>query len=171
MHVSAAISNHPLPTFATAAACIAALAVLMVHNMQHPSSELANAEPGSSSTGAGMDPAGSFAPTELFEEAQKRYLLQAEEFAIRVQTVPISAPISKETNKTVLLLSAIVQTTPPSAIINGKAVHLGETAKIQSDSGVLAIKCLRIEKDFVTISVEGEETPRNLHLKDSSSEK
>jgi hypothetical protein len=51
------------------------------------------------------------------------------------------------------------------AVINGKALSEGQTAAASIKSGTLTIKCLKIEKDSALISVEGEDTPRLLHLR------
>jgi len=53
----------------------------------------------------------------------------------------------------------------PLAVINGKTLSNGETAKITIKPSTLSIKCLNIEKDAVTIAVEGEDAPRRLALK------
>jgi hypothetical protein len=51
------------------------------------------------------------------------------------------------------------------AMINGKTLSEGESAGLSLKSGPLFIKCLKIEKDSVLISVDGEDAPRVLHLK------
>jgi hypothetical protein len=51
------------------------------------------------------------------------------------------------------------------AVINGKTLSEGESASVSVKPGTLAIKCLKIEKDSVLISVEGEDTRRLLHLR------
>jgi hypothetical protein len=51
------------------------------------------------------------------------------------------------------------------ALVNGKVLSEGEIAAVSIKSGMLTIKCLKIEKDSVLISVEGEDTPRLLHLR------
>ena len=52
----------------------------------------------------------------------------------------------------------------PMAVINGKTVEEGASAKINLKPGTLNIKCLKIEKDSVSISIEGEDQPRVLRL-------
>jgi len=53
----------------------------------------------------------------------------------------------------------------PFAVINGKTVSEGETTRISVKQQTLEIKCLKIEKGFVTIKIEGEESPRTLRVK------
>lgn len=53
----------------------------------------------------------------------------------------------------------------PLTVINGKTLSEGESATVSLKPGTLTIKCLKIEKDSVLISVEGEGTPRILHLR------
>ena len=52
----------------------------------------------------------------------------------------------------------------PMAVINGKTVGEGASAKISLKPDTLNIKCLRIEKDSVSIFIEGEDQPRVLRL-------
>ena len=51
------------------------------------------------------------------------------------------------------------------ALINGKTLSEGESAAVSVKPGTLTIKCLKIEKDLVLITVHGEDTPRLLHLR------
>jgi hypothetical protein len=51
------------------------------------------------------------------------------------------------------------------AVINGKTLSEGETVVLPTKPGTLPVKCLKIEKNSVLISVEGEDTPRLLHLR------
>ena len=53
----------------------------------------------------------------------------------------------------------------PLAVIAGKTLSEGESATISVKPGTLTIKCLKIEKDSVLITVEGEDTSRLLHLR------
>jgi hypothetical protein len=53
----------------------------------------------------------------------------------------------------------------PLAVINGKTLSEGESAAVSVKPGTLTIKCLKIEKNSVLITVEGEDTPRLLHLR------
>jgi hypothetical protein len=52
------------------------------------------------------------------------------------------------------------------AVINGRSLGEGESAKISLKPGTLTpnIKCLKIERDSVAISVEGEDQPRVVRL-------
>lgn len=52
----------------------------------------------------------------------------------------------------------------PVAVINGKTLEEGASAKISLKPSTLNIKCLKIEKDSVSISIEGEDQPRVLRL-------
>jgi len=51
------------------------------------------------------------------------------------------------------------------AVINGKTLSEGESASVPFKSGTLAIKCLKIEKDSVLISLDGEDAPRLLRVR------
>ncbi len=51
------------------------------------------------------------------------------------------------------------------AVVNGMTLSEGESAFVSIKSGRVAIKCLKIEKDSILINVEGEDTPRLLHLR------
>jgi hypothetical protein len=53
----------------------------------------------------------------------------------------------------------------PLAVINGKTLSEGESASVSVTPGTLTVKCIRIERDSVLISVEGEDAPRLLHLR------
>jgi hypothetical protein len=50
-------------------------------------------------------------------------------------------------------------------IINGKNLSEGESSKIPLGPRSPMIRCLKIEKDSVLISIEGEDAPKSLHLK------
>jgi hypothetical protein len=47
------------------------------------------------------------------------------------------------------------------AVINGKSLSEGESASVSVKPGTLTIKCLKIEKNSVLITVEGEDTQKN----------
>ncbi len=64
-----------------------------------------------------------------------------------------------------LKLNGITFGTQHFALINGKTLAEGESATIPVKPLALTLKCLRIEKDSVLISVEGEDQPRLLRLK------
>jgi hypothetical protein len=50
------------------------------------------------------------------------------------------------------------------AVINGNILEEGESAMFSLKSGSLNVKCLKIQKDFVLISIAGEDQPRVLRL-------
>jgi hypothetical protein len=50
------------------------------------------------------------------------------------------------------------------AVINGKTLAEGDSASIAMKPATLNIKCLKIEKDSVLVSIEGEDQPRLLKL-------
>lgn len=56
-------------------------------------------------------------------------------------------------------------TTYRLAVINGKTLSEGESATVAVKPGTLGIKCLKIEKDAVLVSVESEDQPRLLMVK------
>lgn len=52
----------------------------------------------------------------------------------------------------------------PLAMISGKTLAAGESARISAKQGTLNVTCLKIEKDSVLVAVDGEDTPRLLRL-------
>ncbi len=62
-------------------------------------------------------------------------------------------------------LSGIILGQTPLAIISGKTLAVGGSAKLRIKTGTVAIKCLKIENDSVVVAVEGEAAPRVLRLK------
>jgi hypothetical protein len=65
-----------------------------------------------------------------------------------------------------LKLNGIIMGKTPLAIISGKTLAEGESVNVTiKGQGRVAIKCLKIENDSVTISVEGESAPRKIALK------
>jgi len=62
----------------------------------------------------------------------------------------------------VLKLNSIAMGQNPVAMINGKMLGVGETATLPTKPDACVIKCLRIEKDSVLGSIEGEAEPRQL---------
>jgi hypothetical protein len=50
-------------------------------------------------------------------------------------------------------------------LINGKTLSAGESAAVSVKPGTLTIKCFKIEKESVLITVEGEDASRFLHLR------
>jgi hypothetical protein len=55
--------------------------------------------------------------------------------------------------------------TTPLAVVNGKTLSEGESATVSVKPGTLRINCLKIEKESVLITVEGEDAPRLLRLR------
>ncbi len=51
------------------------------------------------------------------------------------------------------------------AVINGRTFWEGRSAKVQVKGGTLRVECLKIEKDSVLVSVEGEKEPRLLRAR------
>jgi hypothetical protein len=50
------------------------------------------------------------------------------------------------------------------AVINGKTLSEGESTSIKLKAGNLSVKCLKIERNSVLVSIEGEDQPRILRL-------
>lgn len=63
-----------------------------------------------------------------------------------------------------LKLGGVTLGASPLAIISGRTLAEGESAKITLKSGTVSLKCLKIESTSVLIQVEGEEAPRRLTL-------
>lgn len=76
---------------------------------------------------------------------------------------PVTRAIPEGT--TSLKLNGIAGGKTPLAIINGKTFAEGESGTIPFKPVPLAVKCLKIDKDTVTIAVDGEDAPRVLRLK------
>jgi hypothetical protein len=53
----------------------------------------------------------------------------------------------------------------PLAVINGKTLAEGESARLAAKPTAVTVRCLRISADSVTVAVEGEDAPRVLQLK------
>jgi hypothetical protein len=65
-----------------------------------------------------------------------------------------------------IVLNSVIMGKTPLAIISGKTLAEGESGNVTiKGQGNVAIKCLKIEKDSVTISVEGESAPRRIAVK------
>jgi hypothetical protein len=92
---------------------------------------------------------------------------QAQQLAAEFKQLRWSQPTSRALpNETNLKVSSIVLGRPRLTVINGKTFEEGESGKVvMNPRGSVAIHCLKIEKDFVVLSVEGEDTPRRLTLK------
>ena len=73
-------------------------------------------------------------------------------------------PVAKSPPKPApaLRVNSIALGQNPTAIINGKMVGVGETVTIQTKPQACVLKCLKIDKDSVTVSIEGEPEPRQL---------
>jgi hypothetical protein len=56
-------------------------------------------------------------------------------------------------------------TKTPLAVLNGRTLAQGESATIHFKAKTVTIKCVAIDKDFVSVLVEGEDEPRTLRLK------
>jgi hypothetical protein len=55
---------------------------------------------------------------------------------------------------------------PRLTVINGKTFEEGESGKIlMNPKGTVTIRCVKIEQDYVLVSVEGEDSPRRLTIK------
>jgi hypothetical protein len=50
------------------------------------------------------------------------------------------------------------------AVINGKSLQEGQSAKFILKPRILTVKCLKIRKDSVLVSIDGEDQPRALLL-------
>jgi len=92
---------------------------------------------------------------------------QAQQLAAEFRQGNWSQPVVRVvSNDASLKLNSIIFGKTPLAIINGKTFVEGESGKVAiKGQGSIAIKCLKIEKDFVTIFVEGEDAPRRLVVK------
>lgn len=65
-----------------------------------------------------------------------------------------------------LTLSGVTQSGRNSlAIINRRTLAEGESSSFPLNSGSITIKCIKIEKDFVLVEIQGEDEPRLLSLK------
>src|ERR1043166_9055153 len=82
-----------------------------------------------------------------------------------VAATPKPAPKAPPKPAPVLRLTGIAMGETPTAVINGKPFTAGETATVPAKPQNCVVKCLRIEKDTVLVSLDGEATPRELRLK------
>lgn len=74
--------------------------------------------------------------------------------------------IQRIPSESMLKLNGFVTGKTPLAIINGKTFAEGESQMLKGiRPDPIAVKCLKIDKDSVLISVEGEDTPRRLTVK------
>lgn len=77
---------------------------------------------------------------------------------------PPPAPKPAPRPTAVLKLDGIALGTKPLAVINGKSLAVGESATLPLKPTPVTIKCLKIEKGAVTVTVEGEDEPRLLRI-------
>jgi type II secretory pathway component PulC len=78
-----------------------------------------------------------------------------------VESAPVASTKPKaEAN---LVLTGIVSGRAPIAVVNGKTLAVGQTIAISIKPETYSVKCLKIDKDYVLVSVDGQE--RELHLK------
>jgi hypothetical protein len=87
------------------------------------------------------------------------------ELVVQATPEPKPGPNAPPKQLPVLKLKSIVTGLNPVAMINGKLLAVGETATITFKSQTCALKCLRIDKDSVLVSIEGEAEPCELRLK------
>jgi hypothetical protein len=92
---------------------------------------------------------------------------QAQQLAAEFRQGHWSQPVVRVvSNDGSLTLNSIIFGKTPLAIISGKTFAEGESGKVTiRGQGSVVIKCLRIEKDSVTISVEGEDAPRHISVR------
>jgi hypothetical protein len=95
-------------------------------------------------------------------------LQQAQHLAARFKAGQWQAPVTRaipEGDARLKLNGITLGGKTSLAVINGKTLSEGETAKIAIKPGTLTIRCLNIEKNSVTITIEGEDSPRRLRLR------
>jgi hypothetical protein len=92
---------------------------------------------------------------------------QAQRLAAQFKTGNWQRPVTRAIPEgaTSLKLNGIAGGKTPLAIINGKTFAEGESGTIPFKPVPLTVKCLKIDKDAVTIVVDGEDAPRVLRLK------
>ena len=88
---------------------------------------------------------------------------QAAAFEAGQFTIPIIRAVPD--NDPRLKLHTIMDGDPPFAVIGGKQFAQGALISIPNNPMPLLVKCLKLEKDTVTIQVEGEDAPRVLQMK------
>jgi len=105
---------------------------------------------------------------ELALQLDTRTVQQAQSLAAQFKAGNWQAPVPRaipEGDNRLKLGGISFGAKTPLAVINGKTLSEGESASISVKPGTLTIKCLKIERESVWISVEGEDTPRLLHLR------
>jgi len=92
---------------------------------------------------------------------------QAQRLAAQFKTGNWQRPVIRAIPEgaSLLKLNGIAGGKTPLAIINGKTFAEGDSGTIPFKPVPLAVKCLKIDKDAVTIAVDGEDAPRVLRLK------
>jgi hypothetical protein len=105
---------------------------------------------------------------ELALQLDTRSIQQSQSLAAKFKAGNWQAPVPRaipESDTRLKLGGITFGGRTPLAVINGKTVSEGESASVSVKPGTLTIKCLKIEKNSVLITVEGEDTPRMLHLR------
>lgn len=88
-------------------------------------------------------------------------------------SVPVAAPAAQPERPAAvaprpdlgLKLNGILSGSKAVAVINGKGVSEGESATFTTPQGTFTIKCLKVDREGVQLRVEGEDSPRLLHMK------
>jgi hypothetical protein len=135
--------------------------------------------------GTSPDPVAAFAWLIVFSETPTSALLgrmELNEMSLRTSTVDIQRAkalaagwksghwqspvirVTPEGDARLKLNGISFGTTNPLAIINGKTLQEGQSAKFILSPRILNVKCLNIRKDSVLISIDGEDQPRILRL-------
>jgi hypothetical protein len=73
-------------------------------------------------------------------------------------------PVSSKADPGLKLNGIVFGMTNSQAVINGQTLEEGESATFSLKPGPLNVKCLKIQKDSVLISIAGEDQPRILRL-------
>jgi type II secretory pathway component PulC len=105
---------------------------------------------------------------ELALKLDTTSLQQAQNLAARFKAGDWQAPVVRsipEGDARLKLNGITFGGRTPMAVINGKTLSEGESAKLRIEPRNLNIKCLKIEKDSVVVAIEGEDAPRLLRLK------
>jgi len=135
--------------------------------------------------GTSADPVAAYAWLILLSETPTRAhlaRLEINEMALRISTADIEraknlaaqfkagywqrpvARVIPEGDSHLKLTGVAFGMKTPQAVINGKTMSEGESATIALKAGTLRLKCLKIQKDSVMISIDGEDQPRVLRL-------
>jgi len=135
--------------------------------------------------GTNPDPVAAYAWLILFSETPTSALLgraEMNELALRMSTGDIQRAqslaaewkaghwqppvirVTPEGDSRLKLNGIAFGTTTSLAVINGKSLQEGQSAKIILNPRILNVRCLKIRKDSVLISIDGEDQPRVLRL-------